>query len=43
LEAKMPSKTSLTGVAGEHYVLSELLRRGYIAALENLCKSQLQL
>jgi hypothetical protein len=29
----MPSQTSLTGVAGEHYVLSELLRRGYIAAL----------
>ena len=29
----MPSKTSLTGVAGEHYVLSELLRQGYIAAL----------
>ena len=29
----MPSKTSLTGVGGEHYVLSELLRRGYIAAL----------
>jgi hypothetical protein len=29
----MPSKTSLTGVAGAHYVLSELLRRGYIAAL----------
>ena len=29
----MPSKSSLTGVAGEHYVLSELLRQGYIAAL----------
>jgi hypothetical protein len=29
----MPSQTSLTGVAGEHHVLSELLRRGYIAAL----------
>jgi hypothetical protein len=29
----LPSKTSLTGVAGEHYVLSELLRQGYIAAL----------
>ena len=25
--------TSLTGVAGEHYVLFELLRKGYIAAL----------
>lgn len=30
----MASQTSLTGVAGEHYVLCELLRRGYIAALE---------
>src|SRR5271169_6654556 len=29
----MPSQTNLTGVAGEHYVLCELLRRGYIAAL----------
>jgi hypothetical protein len=29
----MASQTSLTGVAGEHYVLYELLRRGYIAAL----------
>mgnify|MGYP001595571132 CR=1 FL=1 len=29
----MPSKPNLFGVAGEHYVLSELLRRGYIAAL----------
>jgi hypothetical protein len=29
----MPSKTSLTGVAGEYYILSELLRHGYIAAL----------
>lgn len=29
----MPSKTSLTGVAGEHYVLSELLRHGHVAAL----------
>jgi hypothetical protein len=29
----MPLQTSLTGVAGEHHVLSELLRRGYIAAL----------
>lgn len=25
--------TSLTGVGGEHYVLFELLRKGYIAAL----------
>src|SRR5258707_963237 len=30
---KMPSQTSLLGAAGEHYVMSELLRRGYIAAL----------
>jgi hypothetical protein len=29
----MSSKNSLTGVAGEYYVLSELLRQGYIAAL----------
>jgi hypothetical protein len=29
----MQSVTSLTGVAGEHYVLFELLRQGYIAAL----------
>lgn len=29
----MPSHTSLTGVAGEYYVLCELLRNGYIAAL----------
>jgi len=29
----MPSQTSLTGVAGEHYVLCELLRHGYVAAL----------
>ena len=29
----MPSQTSLTGVAGEHYVLCELLRQGYVAAL----------
>lgn len=27
------SATSLTGAAGEHFVMSELLRRGYIAAL----------
>jgi hypothetical protein len=32
-ETRMASQTSLTGVAGEHYVLCELLRRGYIAAL----------
>src|SRR5204862_2609545 len=30
---EMPALASLTGVAGEHYVLFELLRRGYIAAL----------
>jgi hypothetical protein len=30
---QMKSATSLTGVAGEHYVLFELLRQGYIAAL----------
>lgn len=29
----MVSATSLTGAAGEHYVMSELLRRGMIAAL----------
>jgi hypothetical protein len=29
----MPSQTSLTGVAGEHYVLYRLLRQGYIAVL----------
>jgi hypothetical protein len=29
----MPSQTSLTGVAGEHYILYALLREGYIAAL----------
>lgn len=29
----MISATSLTGAAGEHYVMSELLRRNYIAAL----------
>jgi hypothetical protein len=29
----MSSHSSLIGVAGEHYVLSELLRRGFIAAL----------
>jgi hypothetical protein len=29
----MRPATSLTGVAGEHYILFELLRQGYIAAL----------
>jgi len=29
----MASETSLLGAAGEHYVMCELLRRGYIAAL----------
>src|SRR3546814_16905690 len=29
----MVSATSLTGAAGEHFVMSELLRRGMIAAL----------
>jgi hypothetical protein len=29
----MPSQSTLLGAAGEHYVLSQLLRRGYIAAL----------
>lgn len=29
----MPSQSTLLGVAGEHYVMTELLRRGYIAAL----------
>ena len=28
-----PSHTSLLGAAGEYYVMSELLQRGYIAAL----------
>lgn len=29
----MASETSLLGAAGEHYIMCELLRRGYIAAL----------
>src|ERR1051326_6855601 len=29
----MPSQTSLLGAAGEHHVMSQLLLRGYIAAL----------
>ena len=29
----MPSQSSLLGAAGEHYVMAELLRRDYIAAL----------
>ena len=29
----MPSQTSLLGAAGEYFVMSEMLRRGYIAAL----------
>ena len=29
----MPSQSSLLGAAGEYFVMSELLRRGYIAAL----------
>lgn len=29
----MASQTSLLGAAGEHFVMSEMLRRGYIAAL----------
>jgi hypothetical protein len=29
----MASHTTLLGAAGEHYVMTELLRRGYIAAL----------
>lgn len=29
----MASKSTLLGAAGEHYVMCELLRRGYIAAL----------
>ncbi len=32
METKV-SQSSLLGAAGEHYVMSELLRRGYIAAL----------
>jgi len=33
METRMPSDTTLTGAAGEHYVLSELLRRGHVAGL----------
>lgn len=29
----MPSQSTLLGAAGEHHVVAELLRRGYIAAL----------
>jgi hypothetical protein len=29
----MPSQSTLTGAAGEHFVLCQLLRRGWIAAL----------
>jgi hypothetical protein len=29
----MPSSTALLGAAGEYYVMSELLRRGFVAAL----------
>lgn len=29
----MASQTSLLGAAGEYFVMSEMLRRGYIAAL----------
>lgn len=29
----MPSQTTVLGAAGEHHVMAELLRRGYIAAL----------
>lgn len=32
-DERMVSATSLTGAAGEHFVMSELLRRGMIAAL----------
>ena len=32
----MPSQSSLLGAAGEHYVLCQLLRCGYIAALAPL-------
>jgi hypothetical protein len=35
-EQLMPSNSTLLGAAGEHHVLSELLRRGYIAALAPL-------
>jgi hypothetical protein len=30
---EMPSQSTLLGAAGEHHVMAELLRRGYIAAL----------
>jgi hypothetical protein len=33
IEETMPSKSTLLGAAGEHYIMAELLRRGYIAAL----------
>lgn len=29
----MPSESTLLGAAGEHYIMCELLRRGFIAAL----------
>jgi hypothetical protein len=29
----MPSQSTLLGAAGDHHVMTELLRRGYIAAL----------
>jgi hypothetical protein len=29
----MPSQSTLLGAAGEHHIMAELLRRGYIAAL----------
>lgn len=29
----MPSQTSLTGAAGEHYVMTRLLKEGFVAAL----------
>jgi hypothetical protein len=32
----MPSQSTLLGAPGEHYVLCQLLRRGYIAALASI-------
>jgi hypothetical protein len=29
----MPSQTTLTGAAGEYFLMAELLRRNYISAL----------
>lgn len=36
----MVSASTLTGAAGEHYVMSQLLRRGFIAALTQAVVAQ---